>query len=229
MCLQNNTQSIPTKPASTPNTSAAKATSTTKTAPAKSTVSPQTEPPKQVTDEEVETTCSAPPVDKGDSKVVRRRRLNVKRSAPAVAIRTRRATLRSSPGKTTLDSTPTSVVVMATGDPPVVMKRRGRKPKSVPTETATATTTDSSTVSETASHKQGEKANDRESAAETNTVLTEKEKSPHVLSEAKGRHTMSEQTASSSCGNTGEATKPVTSRRKACKVTTVSTTDVRQG
>lgn len=229
MCLQNNTQSIPTKPASTPNTSSAKATSTTKTAPAKSTVSPQTEPSKQVTDEEVEATCSAPPADKGDSKVVRRRRSNVKQSAPAAALTTRRATLRSSPGETTLESTQTSVVVTATDDPAVVMKRRGRKPRSVPTETTTETTTDSPTASETASHNQGEEANEGESAAETNTMSTQKEKSPDVLSEAKELSAMSAQTASRSCGDTGEATKPVATRRNACKVTTVSTTDVRHG
>lgn len=230
ICLQNNAQSPPTKAASSPNTTAAKATVTPKTAPAKSTVSPQTEPSKEVTDEEVKTTCSTPTADKGDVKVVRRRRSNVKGSAAAVALAARRATLRSSLGETTPDSTQTSVVVMATDAPAVVMKRRGRKPKSVPTETTTGTrTTDSPTASETASHKQGEDANVRESAAETNTMSTEKEKSPDVPSEAKDLGTTSEQTASSSCGDAGEATKPVTTRRKACKVTTVSTTYVMHG
>lgn len=228
MCLQNNEKSTPTKAASSPNTSAAKATTTTKTAPAKSTVSPQTEPSKQVTDEEVETTCSAPTADKGDGKVVRRRRSNVKGSAPAVALAARRATLRSSPGETTPESTQTSVVVTATVHPAVVMKRRGRKPRSVPTETTTgSTTTDSPTASETASRKQSEEAN-RDFAAKTSTCMsTEKEKPLDILSEAEDLGAMSEQTVSSSCGDTGETTKPVATRRKARKVTAVSTTYVR--
>lgn len=230
MCLQNNAQSASTKPAPSPTTSAAKATSTTKTAPAKSTVSPQTEPSKQVTDEEVKTTCSAPPADEGDSKLVRRRRSNVKGGAPAVALATRRATLRSSPVETTPYSTKTSVVLAAKDDPAVVIKRRGRKPRRVLAETTTGTaTTDSFTASETASHKQGEEGDNRDSAAETNTMLTEKENSPEVLSEAKDLSTMSEQTAPSSSGDTEEATKPVATRRNACKVTTVSTTDVSHG
>lgn len=227
MCLQNNEKSTPTKAASSPNASPAKTTTTTKTAPAKSTVSPQTEPSKQVTDEEVETTCSAPTADKGDGKVVRRRRSNVKGSAPAVALAARRATLRSSPGETTPESTQTSVVVTTKVDPAVVMKRRGRKPRSVPTETTTgSTTTDSPTASETTSRKESEEAN-RDSAAKTSTMSTEKEKSLDILSEAEDLGEMSEQTVSSSCGDTGETTKPVATRRKARKVTADSTTYVR--
>lgn len=220
MCLQNNAQTTPPKPASSPNTSAAKPTSTPKTAPAKLTISPQTEPSKQVTDEEVNIACGTPTAEQGNSTVVRRRRSNVKGSTAVGALAARRATLRSAPGETTPDSTQTSVVVTATDAPAVVMKRRGRKPRSAPTETtAGTTTTDSSTASETAPHKPGEEPNDGESAAETNTMSTEREKSPDVLSQAKDLGAMSQPTGSSSCGDTEEATKPVATRRKACKVT----------
>lgn len=220
MCLQNNAQMTPPKPASSPNTLAAKPTSTPKTAPAKLTISPQTEPSKQVTDEEVKIACSTPTAEQGSSTVARRRRSNVKGSTAVGALAARRATLRSAPGETTPDSTQTSVVVTATDAPAVVMKRRGRKPRSAPTETTAGTaTTDSSTASETASHKPGEEPNDGESAAETNTMSTEREKSPDVLSQAKDLGAISQPTGSSSCGDTEETTKPVATRRKACKVT----------
>lgn len=208
MCLQNNAQSFPAKPASSPNTA-------TMIAPVKSTVSPQTEPSEQVTDEKAKTPYSAPTADKSDSKVVRRRRSIVKGGAAAVALATKRATRRSFPAETNPDSTQTSVVVTATDDLAVVKKRRGRKPRSVPTESITGITM---TDSPTASHKQDGEANDRESAAGTNTTSTVKEKSP-VPSEPKDLITMSQEIVSKSCGDSGEATKPVTTRKKACKVT----------
>lgn len=222
MCLQNNTQSTPAK---SPSTSAAKATSATKASPGKSSVSSQAEPSKQVTDEEAKTPSSTPAADKNDNKVVRRRRSNVKGGASAVALATTRATRRSSPAETTSDSTQTSVVVMAAGAPAVLKKKRGRKPKSVLTESTTGTTTtDSPTAFETASHKQREGANDRESGS--TTMSTVKEKSPDVPFEPKGLRATSQEIVSTSCGDSGEATKPAVIRRKAGKVTTLSVTYV---
>lgn len=218
MCPQNNTQSTSAKPASSPNISAAKAAIT------------QTETSEQVTDQEAKTPLGAPTADKSDSKVVRRRRSNVKGGAAVVALATKRATRRSSPAETTPASTPTSVIITATDVPVVVKKRRGRKPKSVLAETTTGTTTtDSATAFKVASHKQGEEADNRESAPPTNTTLTEKEKSPDVPSEAKDLSAVSQQTASTSCGDLGESTKLLATRRKLCKVTTVCTTHGRHG
>lgn len=145
-----------------------------------------------------------------------------------VALAARRATLRSAPEEAAPDSTQTSAAVAAPEVSAVAKKRRGRKPKSLLAEnTAGTTRTDSSTASETASQKPKEELNSRESAADTNTMAAEKEKSQDVLSEAQGLSAASQPTASSSCGDTEKASKPVAARRKASKVTTVTTADVK--
>lgn len=235
MCLQNNTQTTPTKPGSSPNSAAAKPISTPKT-PAKLTSLCKTTPTNQVTDEEVKTTHGKPTPAEGESKAtVGRRRLHVKGSAAPVASAARRASLRSAPEEITPDSMQTSAIVTPRDVPGATVKRRGRKPamRNAVAETAgtaTTTTTNPSKASETVSKKPVEDPNDRQPTAETILASTEKEKSTDNLTQAPDSRAVSQQAGSSSTsGDTEEATKPAATRRKVSKVTTVTAADVKDG
>lgn len=227
MCLQNNTQTTPTKPGSSPNSAAAKPISTPKT-PAKLTSLSKTTPTNQVTDEEVKTTHGKPTPAEGESKAtVGRRRLHVKESAAPVASTARRASLRSAPEEMTPDSMQTSAIVTPTEVPGATVKRRGRKPAM---RNALAKTAGAATTTTNPSKKPAEDPNDRQPTAETILASTKKEKSTDNLTEAPDSRAVSQQAGSSSTsGDTEESTKPAATRRKVSKVTTVTAADIKDG